>query len=50
MVKSYSLKIVGKVNARLEKENELVKCLESEVKYTLLLLSGDTDGTQYFEL
>ena len=48
VVKSYSLKIVGKVNARLEKENELVKCLESEVKYTLLLLSGDTDGTQYF--
>ena len=48
VIKGYSLKIVGKVNARLEKENESAKCLDSDVKYTLVLLSGDTDGTRYF--
>lgn len=48
VVKSYSLKIVGKVNARLEKEEESVKCLNSDVKYIVEILSGDTDGTHYF--
>lgn len=48
VIRGYVLKIVGKVNARLERENEWVKCLDSDVKYTLVILSGDTDRTRYF--
>ena len=48
VVKSYSLKIVGRVNARLEKEDESVKCLYSDVKYIVKILSEDSEGTRYF--
>ncbi len=48
VVRLYKLKIVGKPNAILKKQDQLVKCLNSEVKYMVEILSGDTEGTQYF--
>lgn len=48
VVKSYRLKMVGRPNVNLEKQDNLVKCLESDVKYKIVIVSGDTDGTKYF--
>ncbi|MDE6450956.1 MAG: hypothetical protein K2L23_01445, partial [Odoribacter sp.] len=48
VVKSYLLKIVGEANARLERESEQAKCIGSDVKYTIKILSEDSDGTRYF--
>ncbi len=48
IVKSYKLKIVGKPNVKLEKQDESVKCLGSDVKYMIEIKAGDTEGTRYF--
>lgn len=46
--KDYALKIVGKPNVRLSKQDEQVKCLGTEVKYDLEVTSLGSDGTKYF--
>lgn len=46
--KMFTLKIVGKPNATLSKQNELVKCLGTDVHYTIEVTSGNTNKTVYF--
>lgn len=46
--KDYVLKIVGKPNVTLSKQDEQVKCLGTEVKYIMEATSLGSDGTKYF--
>ena len=48
IVREYSLKIVGKLNVSLLREDEKVKCLGSDVYYQIEVKAGGTDGTVYY--